>query len=122
MTTPQEILALEERRWGAILAADLAALAALLHEDLVYTHAHALVDSKQSYLAGLQRGPGRIRTAVRSEEQVRVLGDTAFVAGALDSDYETAGVSRRFRVRFTSVWTKTPAGWQFVAWQSTARP
>lgn len=117
-----DILALEDQRWKAVLAADWVALAAQLHDDLVYTHAHAQVDNKTRYLAGIKAGPGRIRTAVRSEEQVRVLGDSAFIAGTLDSDYETAGVSKHFRVRFTSLWTKTPAGWQFIGWQSTARP
>lgn len=122
MTTAQDILALEDKRWTAILIADWKALEAMLHDDLVYTHAHAQVDTKSSYLNGLKTSKGRIRSASRSDEQVRVLGDTAFIAGALGSDYEVDGTTKHIRVRFISVWTKTPSGWKFVGWQSTGRP
>lgn len=121
-TTSDAILALEKQRWEAVLAGDWDTLASMVHEDLVYTHAHAQVDTRDSYIAGLQSSKGRIRSATRSDEQVRLLGDTAFIAGALDSDFETNGVVKQFRVRFLSIWTRTPAGWKFVGWQSTARP
>ena len=120
--TSHEIVALENGRWNAILAGDWDALASMVHEQLVYTHAHAQVDTKESYIAGLRSSKGRIRSAKRSDEQVRLLGDTAFIAGALDSDFETDGVVKPVRVRFLSIWTKTPAGWKFVGWQTTARP
>lgn len=120
--TSHEILALEKGRWKAVLAGDWDALASMVHEQLVYTHAHAQVDTKESYIAGLRSSKGRIRSAKRSDEQVRLLGDTAFIAGALDSDFETDGVMKQVRVRFLSIWTKTPAGWKFVGWQTTARP
>ena len=122
MITAQEILAFEDKRWTAILIGDWKALESMIHDDLVYTHAHAQVDSKASYLEGLKTSKGRIRSASRSEEQVRVLGDTAFIAGALGSDYEIDGATRHIRVRFLSIWTKTPSGWKFVGWQTTARP
>ena len=120
--TSHEILALEKSRWKAVLAGDWDALASMVHEQLVYTHAHAQVDTKESYIAGLRSSKGRIRSAKRSDEQVRLLGDTAFIAGALDSDFETDGVMKQVRVRFLSIWTKTTAGWKFVGWQTTARP
>ena len=120
--TSHEILALEKKRWQAVLAGDWDALASMVHENLAYTHAHAKVDSKDSYLAGLRSSTGRILSAKRSDEQVCLLGDTAFIAGALDSDFATAGVVKQVRVRFTSIWTKTPAGWKFVGWQSTPKP
>ena len=120
--TSHEIVALENGRWNAILAGDWNALDSMVHEQLVYTHAPAQVDTKESYIAGLRSSKGRIRSAKRSDEQVRLLGDTAFIAGALDSDFETDGVVKQVRVRFLSIWTKTPAGWKFVGWQTTARP
>ena len=120
--TSHEILALEKGRWKAILAGDWDALATQVHKNLVYTHAHAQVDTKESYLAGLRSSSGHILSAKRSDEQVCLLGDTAFIAGALDSDFETDGVVKQVRVRFISIWTKTPAGWKFVGWQSTPRP
>ncbi len=120
--TSDEILAQERSRWNAVLAGDWDALASMVHKDLIYTHAHAQVDTKDSYIAGLKSSKGRIRSAKRSDEQVRILGDTAFIAGALDSDFDAEGVVKQIRVRFLSIWTKTSAGWKFIGWQTTARP
>ena len=32
------------------------------------------------------------------------------------------GQPRSLRLRFLNVWSKTPEGWKFVAWQSTSQP
>ena len=50
MADAKEILALEERRYAAMLAADMGALEPLVHEDLVYTHSSGVVDGKASWL------------------------------------------------------------------------
>lgn len=46
MATTQEIIALENKRWDAVIAGDWNALEAMVHDDLVYTHAHAQVDNQ----------------------------------------------------------------------------
>jgi hypothetical protein len=35
---------------------------------------------------------------------------------------EINGQPRSLRLKFLNVWTKTPEGWKFVAWQSTSQP
>lgn len=119
LTTARDLLALEDRRWKAVIAADWAALGAMIHDDLVYTHAHAQVDTKSSYLAGLKASPAKIKTVKRSEEQVRIFGGTGYIAGALASEVDDAGTRKTVRVRFFSLWTQTPSGWKFAGWQTT---
>jgi hypothetical protein len=85
MSQEEEILALEEKRFAAMVSGDLGALDALLHQDLVYTHSSAVVDTKASYLEAIRTG-------------------------------------KTLRLRYLDVWTKTPQGWKFIAWQSTAIP
>ena len=121
-TTPQDILALETQRWDAVLAGDWAALEAMVHDDLVYTHAHAKVDDKASYLHSLKSMPGKIGSVKRTDEKVRVFGDTAYIAGALASEVNSHGAMKTIRVRFISLWTKTPEGWKFAGWQTTTLP
>ena len=45
-----EIKALEDRRYRAMLAGDAAALDELCSDDLIYTHSKADYDDKRSYL------------------------------------------------------------------------
>ena len=122
MSVEKEILALEDRRYAAMIANDQAALEAMLHADLIYTHSSAVIDSKASYLAALRTGKTRYRNAERAEQKVRVYGDTALVTGRAQMQVELAGQPKSIKLRFLVVWTKTPQGWKFVAWQSTGLP
>ena len=49
-----DILALEQRRFKAMIAGDTGELATLLHRDLKYTHSSGAVDSKDSYTRGVR--------------------------------------------------------------------
>jgi hypothetical protein len=40
----KEILALEDKRFGAMIARDFKALEAMLHGDLLYTHSSGVTD------------------------------------------------------------------------------
>ena len=59
MSVEQDILALEDRRCAAMTGADADALAAMLHDDLVYTHSSGVVDDKASYLGAIRSGRTR---------------------------------------------------------------
>lgn len=113
-----EISALEEQRFQAQVAGDLAALDRLLSDQLVYTHSSASVDTKASFVESIKtRRP--YQTVERSGEEVRLHGDTAVVTG--QARIELNG-GNRLNLRYTDVWVKGPNGWQMVAWQSTRLP
>jgi ketosteroid isomerase-like protein len=122
MSTEKEILALEDRRYAAMTTNDLDALAAMFHDDLVYTHSSSVVDTKPSYLEALRSGKTRYKSAKRFEEKVRFVGDTALVTGRAEMEAEINGNPRSLRLRFLNVWSKTPAGWKFIAWHSCSMP
>lgn len=122
MSIEQDILALEERRCAAMAANDVAALEKLFHDDLIYTHSSAVVDTRASYLDTLKNGHTRYHSVQRSDEKVRVCGDTALVTGRAIIDVTVKGEKKRLDTRFLDVWTKTPQGWKFIAWQSTKLP
>ena len=117
--TEKDILALEERRVQAMTRQDFAALEALLHDQLVYTHSSAKVDSKASWLDSMKSGGTKYKSANVSEQKVRIYGDTALVTGRAEIQAEVGGQAKTLRLRFLNAWTKTPQGWKFVAWQST---
>ena len=112
------ILALETRRYNAMTSNDLVALAALLHDGLVYTHSSGVVDTKDSYLEALRSSRTRYLSVEQREQQVKLLGEVALVIGATHIEVDVVAVRKSLDLRSLAVWTATPAGWQFIAWQS----
>ena len=115
----KEILALEEKRYQAMLNEDFAVLNTLLADTLVYTHSSAEVDTKASYLDGLRTKKFVYKTAERPVENVQIYGDTAIVSGELRMDILSRGTPRVVHSRYIDVWFKGTNGWQMVGWQST---
>lgn len=122
MSQEKEILALEDVRFKAMVSADVKLLEGLMHDDLVYTHSSAVVDTKASYLEALKSGKTRYKSQKRFEERVRLCGDCALVTGRAEMEAEVNGVHKVLRLRYLDVWAKTPQGWKFIAWQSTSLP
>lgn len=123
----QEVRALEAERWRAMHSFDLPVLEALFHEELIYTHASTLVEDKVHFMARFskdQRRMGSIKHFKRTEESFRLYGDTALITGSFTlGDGAQPGVPETTaHRRFLSVWTKTPQGWKFVAYQSANIP
>jgi ketosteroid isomerase-like protein len=122
MADANEILALEERRYAAMVAADMGALDALVHEDLVYTHSSGVVDGKASWLESMRSGRTRYKNVKRADEKVRVHGDAALVTGRATLEVEIGGQPRTLQLRYLNVWLRSGGGWKFAAWQSGALP
>lgn len=119
--TAKDILALEDQRYAAMIAVDKAALERLFHDELVYTHSSAAIDSKASFIASMG-AKYRYTAAKRSEEVVRFYGDTALVSGRAVLNVTVDGDPRVLNIAFLAVWVKTAAGWRFTAWQSCKLP
>src|SRR5262249_58891 len=77
MSSDKEILALEDKRYAAMCSGDFAALEAMLHDELLYTHSSGLTDTKVTWLASLRSGKTKYKSAACSDRKVRLVGDTA---------------------------------------------
>ena len=119
-----QVAEMEKRRWAALVESDTDALRELFDDRMVYTHSNALVDSKDSYIGALERGTVAYTAVERSDEQVRVFGNTAVVTGAAVIDARAGGREVRTRARYSAVWARQDeAGeWRFVCWHSTPLP
>lgn len=123
MSTSQDILALENRRYKAMVEVDTAALNELLADDLVYTHSNAVVDGKQSYIDGIVGKRWHYAAAERPEEKIEVFGDCARVTGHVRLTLKNPDNStRQVNGRFLNLWLKRNGRWQLAAWQSTPIP
>ena len=120
--TAAEILALEQRRFDAMIAGDADALERLLHRDLKYTHSSGTVDTKESYVRGVREKLWDYRSIETEDEAVSVYGDTAIVHCRLRIDLTVKGAPRQVDSRAITVWIKDQGRWQAVAVHSTAHP
>ena len=59
-----------------------------------------------------------------SEKEILALEDRRYAAVTGDAriEAEIGGQPRTLKLVFLNVWTKTPKGWKFIAWQSTPQP
>ena len=122
MSTEKEILGLEDKRFGVMIARDFAALDKLVHGELLYTHSSGVTDTKASWLESMKSGKVKYKSVSCSERKVRFFGDVALMNGRAAIEVDIAGQPKSLRLLFLNAWTRTPKGWQFVAWQSCPQP
>jgi ketosteroid isomerase-like protein len=120
--TDKEILALEERRFAAMIARDFEKLESMVHDQLRYTHSSGNTDGKASWLESMKSGRVKYKKAGCSEQKVQIYGDTALMTGRASIEVDIGGQPKALKLLFLNAWTRTPQGWKFVAWQSTPLP
>lgn len=118
----QDIQGLEDERYAAMLGKDVKALERLLDADLVYMHSSGVADSKQSYIRGLSEGVWDYQRIGRSEQTVKVSGDTALVFNRLAISIRVRGVQKEMDNRALAVWVRRDGAWRLIAVQSGAVP
>jgi hypothetical protein len=118
----QEILGLEDKRFGAMIARDFAALDKLVHEQLLYTHSSGVTDTKPTWIESMQSGKVKYKSVKCSDRKARFFGDVALLTGKAAIEVEIGGQPKSLRLFFLNAWTRTPQGWKFVAWQSCPQP
>ena len=122
MSTENDVLAADDRRFQAMVKQDWAALDAALADDLVYVHSSARVESKAEHLANLKAGKPHYRGASPRERKARVRGEVGIVNGVSDMHVDNAGKEQRFTIRYLAVYARAGQAWRMIAWQSTRVP
>jgi len=114
--------ALEDRRYAAMLAADLATLDALLHDEMIYAHSTGGMDSKAVYLAALHDKVSIYKRVTRDQQTVRVTGDVGLVFNHVQIEARYKGVDLFLDNRMLAVWLREDGVWRLLAIQSGAIP
>lgn len=112
------IAALEDERYVAMLAGDIATLDRLLDPRLRYIHSSGGTDSKDSYIAGFASGHFSYRAVARSEQVIQVSGDAALVTNRLAIDIHVGGTPKQIHARGTAVWSRSAGRWRLIYVQS----
>jgi ketosteroid isomerase-like protein len=119
-----EIVALEARLRAAQLAADVAALDALLADGLLFTGPDGQLGTKAEDLAAHGSGAVRVREHVPEELRVRCVNrDVAVSALRTRLVVEVGGATAEGVYRYTRVWARAAGGaWQVVGGHVSAVP
>jgi ketosteroid isomerase-like protein len=115
----QKIIELDRQRMTAMAEKDVAALAKILSDDLIYTHSSARLDTKQSLIGAMESGATVYTSVAPSDVVAQDLGDAVVLTGVAAISVNSGGKPNSFRVRFTDVYANKGGTWQMVTWQST---
>lgn len=110
------VKAAERARADALVRADIAAVAALLGDDLTYVHATGRVEGKAELLAGLETGT-RYLVVEQADLVVREFEDAAVLTGRARIVLQRSVLSSpvELETSFTQVWTTRSGRWALVA-------
>jgi ketosteroid isomerase-like protein len=118
----QEIRQREIRRFEAMVRGDISALDEILSEDLTYTHATGVFETKAEFITKLKSGQTKYESFAPEDVLVRLYGTTGVVTGAARVKVQVKGEHLSFQLRFMDVYVKKGDRWQMVAWQATRLP
>jgi Domain of unknown function (DUF4440) len=118
----KDLLAAEEARRLAMLAADTAVLDKLLADTLTYTHSTGVTDSKHSYLGLLSSGALRYEVLVFAAPQARLMATTGLINATMHATILKGIVRLKVSSGYLAVWARAESGWALQAVQATSLP
>ena len=118
-----EVLAAEDARFAAMVAADVAGMRRWLAEDLRYVHSTGKVENRDALIAGIAAGKLRYLALTPAERQVRFLGPAAaIVEGSARIQAVAGAATADFQSRYVAVYELDAGRWRLRAWQSLRMP
>jgi ketosteroid isomerase-like protein len=114
-----EIKALEDRRYQAMLAGDTAVLDELCSDNLIYTHSKADYDDKRSYLHKVATRYFTYLEITHLADRILVVDSAALVTGRMTAKVSVEGTIVHVDNRYLAVWVRERRAWKFVAYQPT---
>ena len=119
MVIEEKLRTTDRHRRQAMIEADVHALAALLADDLIWTHSSGKTDTKPTFLGKIASKSVIYLALDVADDVVWRHGDVAIHHGTLTGRASVDGRERAIRNRFLAVWKRGSDGFELVAWQST---
>lgn len=114
-----DIRELERQRFRAMEQVDVATLDRILSDDLIYTHANGLQQTKAELIGVLGSGDMKYESITPGDHvRVRIYDQAAVVTGRASIKIKARGEEQSFEICYLDVYVKQEGRWQMVAWQS----
>jgi ketosteroid isomerase-like protein len=114
-----QIRELERERFRAMERVEVATLNRILSDDLIYTHANGLQQTKGELIGVLGSGDFKYESITPGDIRVRIYNETAVVIGRASMKIKSGAAEQIFKVCYLDVYVKQDGRWQMVAWQSS---
>jgi len=117
------ILAAEDARFAAMIAANASEMHRWLAPDLEYVHSTGEIENRDHLIDSIVSGRLRYIAIEPGERHVTHLGEaTAIVRGPARIRAVTGASSLDFQIRYLAVYVFVDGAWQLHAWQSLRLP
>ena len=116
------VLDAEDRRYRAMIDADLATMDRLFADEVSYAHSSGVRDTKDEYFEKVRSGYYVYHSIDHPVERVEVVGDTAIVVGRMTADLSVQGTRKTIDNLALAVWTKAGGEWRLLAYAPTPLP
>jgi hypothetical protein len=117
------VLAAEDARFAAMVAADPEAMRRWFADDLVYVHSTGVVEDREQLIASIVSGTVQYLAIEPSSRRVVHQGaEAAFVLGVARIKARSGDKALEFPARYLAVYGLQEAGWRLRAWQSLRLP
>lgn len=121
--SPDSVLAAEDARFAAMIAADPDAMRRWFAKDLVYAHSTGVTESREQLIAAITGGQLQYLAVEPAERRVVLQGtEAAFVQGVARIKARSGAQDLDFRARYLAVYGLNEGAWQLRAWQSLRLP
>ena len=123
MTNTEQKVLDAENAWGRALAAnDVAALDTLMTDNLRYTHANSLVETKREFLDKIRSGERRYLSLEFFDLEVCIAGAAAIVNGCWRVVVRIKDHDIEARVRYTHIYLNENDAWRLLAHHASHIP
>ena len=118
-----EVQAVERARFKAWIAADAAAIAPMIGEDVVYCHSTGVCQNKKELIDFVTSGKQRYLAMDIVSIKARDIDGAVVINGKLNMKVDVGGGKvDEFQGIYTDVYAKRKGKWVLVSWQSTRLP
>ncbi|WP_422106255.1 nuclear transport factor 2 family protein [Winogradskyella sp.] len=118
MDVVKQVLNAQSARFSAITEANVEQLKSLLADELSYSHATGLKESKSEYLETISSKRVEYVSLVPKDIDVRMYENIAVLTGLVDVKLVYNEKKMAFTLRFLEVQREVEGVWLLVAWQS----
>ncbi|MGH8243437.1 MAG: DUF6265 family protein [Steroidobacteraceae bacterium] len=117
------VLAAEDARFAAMVAADPQGMRRWLADDLAYVHSTGAVETRERLIEAIRGGKLQYFTIEPSERRVVVTSrDAAHVIGLARIRAQAGPTTVDFKARYLALYGRSGGDWRLRAWQSLRVP
>ncbi len=111
------LLALQQKRFNAMMSKDTAYLRKCTDDGVIYIHSNGLVQDKTAFINSVGSGTIVYQQMSNKEQQVRMYKKAAVINGIVHVKGIYGGKDFEMDLRYTDVYINK-GGWKMVSWQS----